>query len=321
MDKQIEIISYDFIPNINVFINKISYRTAHFHPAIEIGLLIEGSAEFVFSGKKHFLSENDIVIINQDLIHEIRNNATGALILFIQFPLSFLKGILPNIRDLFFDSNIIRSSNQFEEANLLKELMIEFTYRYLQPDYVSQMKAIGYFNIWFAELLRILDHHFLTLEEQQNTRILTKRIEKLINYVDENYMNKIVLSEFASREGLSIGHVSRFIKNSLGQNFQEYVTERRYQLARKLLACENMSIIDICLESGFSDPRYLTKAFIDRTGLTPDEFRKSGQENSLLDQSFVTDTDPYSIESIYSNEDSLNLVHALRDPVNLKNEI
>ena len=60
-------------------------------------------------------------------------------------------------------------------------------------------------------------------------------------------------------------------------SFQEYVTLLRFEKARYLIAQTDLSLTDICVTCGFSDYRYLSQIFVKKTGLTPKEFRKTGQ--------------------------------------------
>jgi len=57
--------------------------------------------------------------------------------------------------------------------------------------------------------------------------------------------------------------------------FQEYLGEVRFEYASQLVASTNRGILDICLESGFSDVRYLNKAFLRHYGCTPKAYRQS----------------------------------------------
>lgn len=57
-------------------------------------------------------------------------------------------------------------------------------------------------------------------------------------------------------------------------SFQEYVNALRFEHAVLLLKKTDMRIIDICLESGFSDTKYLNKRFLQTYQLTAKEFRE-----------------------------------------------
>ncbi len=73
-------------------------------------------------------------------------------------------------------------------------------------------------------LFDALPTHLQTQEEVETINKRNAILKRQINYVDENHMHKIRLTDFAATEGYSVGYLSRFIKNTLNQNFQDYVT-------------------------------------------------------------------------------------------------
>jgi hypothetical protein len=62
-------------------------------------------------------------------------------------------------------------------------------------------------------------------------------------------------------------------------------------------------VFDVSLESGFSDPKYLAKAFMQKIGSTPIDFRKKGQNVSSeteVHRSIHSSEQYYSVESAIS---------------------
>ena len=64
------------------------------------------------------------------------------------------------------------------------------------------------------------------------------------------------------------------LKQETGGNFIEYLTEIRLKNARELLKDSRLSIKEICVESGYSDPNYFSRIFKKYEGVTPSEFRE-----------------------------------------------
>ena len=148
--------------------------------------------------------------------------------------------------------------------------------------------------------------HVLTAEEVSSIDKRNARLKRLIRFVDENYMHKIRLSDFARAEGCSMTHLSHFIKSSMNQTFQEYVNSVRFHRACELMAVGNKKMLEICMESGFSDYRYFSRAFQQQCGMTPEEYSRSARttwvENVQVCHSI------HSRELFYSWEDSLRII-------------
>ncbi len=82
------------------------------------------------------------------------------------------------------------------------------------------------------------------------------------------------LSRLAAEAGITLQHLSQEIKHKYGYAFQELLHYSKCSDAAKLLLSTDRRIIDIALECGFSDVKYLIKYFKLFFRSTPSEFRK-----------------------------------------------
>jgi AraC family transcriptional regulator len=74
---------------------------------------------------------------------------------------------------------------------------------------------------------------------------------------------------------LSPYHFARTFKQSIGLPPHRYLTSRRIEKAKNLLAKPTMSVTEIGLGLGFSEISSFTTAFRKYAGLTPTEYRRS----------------------------------------------
>ena len=65
----------------------------------------------------------------------------------------------------------------------------------------------------------------------------------------------------------------KLFKEEIGENFIDYITLNRLQQAKKMLQDRSLSIKEISVDCGYSDPNYFSKLFKRIVGLTPTEFR------------------------------------------------
>jgi AraC-like DNA-binding protein len=91
--------------------------------------------------------------------------------------------------------------------------------------------------------------------------------------------------------------------------FQEYVNSVRFNCACKLIAGEDRKMLDVCIESGFSDYRYFCAAFKKRLGTTPDLFRLT---NSRGDGGAGGSANRFSEEEIHGKAESEAYLAMLR---------
>ena len=307
---EFEIIRYPKINNVNSFIVALEYRTAHLHRDFELNLVLEGRLTLLSNNKRYIGQAGDVLLLNPNQPHEyFTHGEVGATLLCLQISPRFFKDTFPAMPDVSFESVKLGDAAW---RNEFMKYAYDFAAAYMNPHINSLLSGSALLYAIFFLLLEHVPHHFLSSAEQQAILRKTERILRLLDFVDTNFAHKINLRDFAAAEGVSLNHMSYFVKENLNQTFQEYVANVRYNQARKLLITENKRLIDICLESGFSDLRYLTQAFVAKTGLRPDEYRRKYATRKEDDQYHRSQ---YSSQIFYSNEEAKRILTYLKAPL------
>ncbi|MDO4517639.1 MAG: AraC family transcriptional regulator, partial [Bacillota bacterium] len=130
-------------------------------------------------------------------------------------------------------------------------------------------------------------------------KILAGRLNRITDYMYENYGRKLTLSEIAEREHLSIYYLSHVIKEATGLSFQDLLSYIRVEESEKLLLGTNKKIGAISEEIGFSAVRYYIKHFEQWFGMHPLEYRKAyiGKIISREIEARFTRSSPEQIEN------------------------
>jgi AraC-like DNA-binding protein len=273
MKNEYEVIEHPYIKSLNVFLVNLDYRTPHLHEDIEVILVLDGQVTTRTQQEEYALASNSSVLFNSNQLHEFHASKEGALILCLQMSPKFCAHYYPAISHLHFDSHHIDQHLPEDQQAYVKALMVETAYQYYAKKPGYEFSCLSLLNQLFWIFLNKVPNHMLSEEEQKANIQKTERLRRILNYVDENYMNKVLLTEIARRENLSMAYLSHFIKDNLNQTFQEYLSNLRFSHARELVADNHMKFIDICMECGFSDYRYLYKAFLKNYGCTPKEYQ------------------------------------------------
>lgn len=98
--------------------------------------------------------------------------------------------------------------------------------------------------------------------------------QKILDYINNHYTQKIALDDVAAAVGLSRFRVAHLIKEVTGKTIVQHIRQLRIQRAVQLLETSDMDYADIAYELGFSDQSYFIKQFRERTGTTPAKYRK-----------------------------------------------
>lgn len=307
MKNEFEIINSPHIKHLNVFLVDIAYRSPHLHREFEVILILDGKVTITSKHESYDFQAGDTVIFNPNQPHEIKALKNNTLILCLQVSPKFCYDYFPNMSNLVFDSFNIKQNVSEENFKYIHSLTLELAYLYYGKKNGYEFSCMSILNLIFNIFLNNLPYHIISDEEKVANVRKIKRLNKILNYIDENYMHKITLSDISERENLSVSYLSHFIKDNLNQSFQEYLNNRRFNRAKELLLIKNTKLIDICFECGFSDYRYLYKAFRENYNCTPNEYRKMYEQIPLKAQS----NSHLSNENFYTVEDALHILKKL----------
>ena len=100
-------------------------------------------------------------------------------------------------------------------------------------------------------------------------------VNRFIQAVDANFINKRSVSEYAKILNLSEGHLNNIIKKETGKPAGYHIRERILHEAQRLLIYTDSSISEISYTLNFSNPSYFFRLFKSLTGTTPKKFRKN----------------------------------------------
>ncbi len=112
------------------------------------------------------------------------------------------------------------------------------------------------------------------LVEAENDRINT-----IYDYSIRNFRNKIQLEEIAAMANISPNSFCRYFKSRTRKTFSQFLIELRVGHACKLLIENNLSIKQICYESGFNNFTSFHKYFKMITGKSPLTYQKEFTAN------------------------------------------
>ena len=306
--REIEIIEYDRIEGLNMFLDTVDYRTPHQHDELELIWNLSGVLHVSIRGTDHVLPAGDMILINQEDIHEFHGEEGGATFLCMQVDISrFLPG--KSSRQILFDAALPGDYLTPDAMAALRTDLSALFRVYLTQESIYEIFCISAAGLILWKLLQAVPYHEETPQEAGDRAQRSQRMKRLLDYVDQNYMHKIRLSDFARKEDRSMGYLSHMIRDTLNQSFQEYVTLVRLNAACQMIHEDKGKLLDICFACGFSDYRYFVKAFRQRFSMTPEEYKNSPQagRDRLRNHRSL-----HSLEHIYSPEESLALLESGR---------
>lgn len=117
---------------------------------------------------------------------------------------------------------------------------------------------------------RLLSEDFNANNEPGNVE--DNRLMNVLAYLNREYVNDIKLQSVAQIAYMNESAFCRFFKNNTGKSLMEYLTELRIGCACKLLLKGNLSVSQICYESGFNNIANFNRHFKKITNFSPKEY-------------------------------------------------
>ncbi len=102
-----------------------------------------------------------------------------------------------------------------------------------------------------------------------------KRLEPAMNFINSHYLESPSLSEIAKKANMVPNYFHRVFKKTFNVTPHVYMTRRRLDEARQLLATTDLTIREIALQTGYDNEFYFSRVFKKQINMSPSKFRKT----------------------------------------------
>lgn len=257
----------------------------HWHPEYEIATAESGTLDFQV-GQEHVLLEaGDSIFVNGNILHGIRQLSEGepdampnivfsGTILAPETSTIYQKYIKP-IACCDALSYIVfrKGEDEYKEITVL----INTIYQELQEQREGYEMAVQ------RKLSLILEYIFFNLDgfpKSESTRIQINtqiRIQKMLSYIYEHYMDSITLEDIAQAADISRSEAGRCFKRYMNCSPIDSLIQYRLQTAHRLLNETSLSLQEISDACGFHSVNYFSRRFRKEYGISPSQNRIVGK--------------------------------------------
>jgi AraC-like DNA-binding protein len=232
-----------------------------------IMLVYDGRAEFTCNGTKFVASKGDLVFYKpgdlrkaitfpEDLIKCFAVDFLYTCPIYednkwefvkVELPFTYIKKIedehlFSKLLDLF--SLLTRSALSSKSRNKVKERSI------------------------FSEILTLL---FQYKEGHQYNYSSIRKVDKIINYMTENYFQNITLQQLSEYAQISSSYLGTIFKKVTGKSTIDYLIDIRINKSKSLLR-DGFTVSETSKLVGFNDIFYFSRAFKKHEGISPSEY-------------------------------------------------
>ena len=239
----------------------VGYPT-HWHEFYEIELIISGSGSYIIDGVEKKIEKNMLFFMTPVNFHKVITD--GAEVITLMFMGEVCdKNMLFKLSSVF-DTDSVRLDD--EDARYLASIMHELNIASAENDDEYSFHLL---NSIIGKICRLTNRH----EHGHLTKVQTAML-----FIQNNFRNEITLNDIADVAGVTPAYMSSIFLKDSGMNFKTYLNGIRYEYAKKLLKYSDMTVLDICFESGFNDYANFERNFRANFGASPREYRKASVE-------------------------------------------
>ena len=247
----------------------------HYHPEIEIVYVNGGSGKRQIGSHISYYREGDLLLIGSNLPH-----------------CGFTEGLSGDEKETVIQLHPGFLGEQFFEIPEMKNIKALFERAKMGIVYsgasknkigekIESLQEAGPYErlLGLLEILSLLESSkeysvlnaqgfILETEFQDN-----QRVNKIFNFVKEEFRRPITLEEIADKVSMTVPAFCRYFRKISGKTFTQFVNEYRLVHATKLLHEKQVSITEVCFESGFNNFSHFNKQFKKFTGKSPSTYR------------------------------------------------
>jgi AraC-like DNA-binding protein len=254
----------------------------HFHPDIEILVVNQGTGTIFVGDSVSRFGPGDLIMIGQNVPHKwcsdekyTQTNSTLTNdVIFILFKTDIFGEPFWNLPESKFILRLIQNS---QRGIKLTGVTCKEVTAYMR----DITDATGFERIrLLVSILSIIsfrkEYLYLASPIVQNAINESdfERLNKVYDYVIENFPQEITLEKVASVASLTPASFCRYFKKRTNKTFVQFLNEIRIAHACQFLIDEEFSVSKICYSCGFNNISFFIKQFKRITGSTPLQYKK-----------------------------------------------
>lgn len=110
-------------------------------------------------------------------------------------------------------------------------------------------------------------------DRSDSSAMIRPEVQKVIDYLQTHYADRIHLSEIAAYVNLSEPYLCQVFKVETGQSILTYLNDIRMNHAYQMLSSGQWLVKQVALEVGIHDPFYFNRLFKKRYGISPKQIK------------------------------------------------
>ena len=254
----------------------------HTHDFYEISYVMDGTVINKVEGKRLYMVNGSLCIMNLKSFHELEAVNTNAVLVTIGLRRElFDEGVF---HEFLMDGNdlskFLRGETQNEylfytesKNGALGSAIIDMVREYADAGFKQSFGLAG-------QVLQLLDT--LSKTPSRSLYDIDRRALEMMEYIRENCAT-VTVGSLAREFGYSENYCSQYVKRHTGRTITELIADARFERAEELLKTTDLSVEAIARSVGYRSSSHFHERFKERHGMTPADYRILGREATNLE--------------------------------------
>lgn len=264
------------------YVNIRSYQggqfVCHFHPEIEVTLIVKGEMYYRVGDSEFLLRAGDAVFVNAEVMHAGRSVGESDC---LYHPLNFWPLFVAGHEDSQIDQKYVSPLTKKESLSFL-------IMRHDDPNdapllsVVAQMSRLctekeeGFELLLKSAACRLWYMLYMrrSTAGEERDGVVADSAKRAIVFMEKHYSEPLSLQEIAVAAHLSRSELCRVFRRFTGRTVFSYLQYLRVRASLPLLQDQRYSVTDVAALVGFSGGSYYAEVFRRYIGYSPLEYRK-----------------------------------------------
>lgn len=266
--------------NITLMVCDQKHAKLHKHDFLEMVYVIKGKAYHDLNGTTTIIQKGDYFIIDYEACHQYHSvDDEEFVIINTLFKPEIIDRVLVHCRSF---------------RDLINHYLIRFNYTMLEKsptDFIFhdddrsilalieklqnefERKNSGYIELMRCHLIEIIIKTMRRISKNNSCDSYHDCCRYILDYVDQNYMNPLTLTEISRELNFSLPYICRRFRNEVGMSFVEYLQKKRIEQSCRLILNTDKKIPEIAELVGYTDIKFFNRIFRKHLKMTPREFK------------------------------------------------
>ena len=247
------------------------HSVPHTHNHLELFYIVGGKGQFLIGDHLHPVNVNNLVIINPNVTHtEVSLNAQP-----LEYIVLGIEGLeLATDETSNGQFNILDHFESVEVSSCLRNILREMELKNTGYEDICQ----AYMEILIIRLMRTID---LAVHSDPQPGSGNRQCAAVKRYIDLHFKESLTLDHLAEEAHMNKYYLSHAFKREYGISPINYMTSRRIEESKYLLAETDLSMSHIAQLLGFSSLSYFSQVFRRTQEASPMEYRQNTRGTAL----------------------------------------